>query len=49
MIEYLRHDGRESGFAKVKDLASGRHNRELPVLPVSLFRLVGFVFGKHLA
>ena len=48
-IDYFRYDQRKAGFVTARDESSGWHNRIFRMLPVSLSRLIGAAFYRHVA
>jgi hypothetical protein len=48
-IDYFRHDRRKAGFVTARDESSGWHNHVFRLLPVSLSRLIGVAFYRHVA
>jgi hypothetical protein len=48
-IDYFRYDRRKAGFVTARDESSGWHNRVFRMLPVSLSRLIGVAFYRHVA
>lgn len=48
-IDYVRYDRQKADFVTAKDESSGWHNRVFRMLPLSISRLIGVAFYRHVA